>query len=161
MNMNMLKNTGALLMLGMATTGLIMVAAPVRAVDLNPEMLTVVDEMVRKMQQETMQQQYATMPLKNELPSKVMDNMYNSMYQYASNTYRQSIQPQVVPMVISQIRPWELPNKFKQRMMPDIVAQVSGQIKGSQLQQMQEGIADPSFPNVPGLGSQEGAQQVK
>lgn len=161
MKINMLKNAGTRLMIGMATTGLFLVTGPVHALAVNPEMLTVVNEMVQKMQQETMQQQYAAIPLKNELPRQMMDSMYNSMYQYASATYRQSIQPQVVPLVISQIRPWELPGKFKQRMMPDIVAQVSGQIKDRQLQQMQEGITDPSFPNVPGLGYQEGVQQVK
>ncbi|WP_417909035.1 hypothetical protein [Candidatus Electronema sp. PJ] len=156
--MNMLKNISARLLLG--TAGVIMATAPVYAVELNPEMLSVVDEMVRKMQQETMQTQYAAVPgsIKSELPSRVMNNMYNSMYLYASSTYRQAIQPQMVQVVVGQLRPWELPGKFKQRMMPDIVAQVSSQIKDSQLQQMQEGINDPSFPNVPGLENQESSQ---
>jgi len=142
--MNRLK-TITVQLLGAAAAGLILAAAPVSALDFDPQTLQTVDEMIRKMQQETMQQQYAAMPLKNELPSKMMNNMY----QYASSAYRQNIQPQMVQVVIRSMRPWEFPDKFKQAMMPQIVSQVSAQIKDIQLQQMQEGIRDPSFPSVP------------
>jgi hypothetical protein len=144
--MKMLKKIGARLMPEIIATGLLITAAPAHSVDLNPEMLQTVDEMVRKMQQDTMQQQYAAMPVKNELPAQIMNNMYNNMYQYASSNYRQAIQPQMVQVIISQLRPWSFPDQFKQRMMPDIVAQMSNQIKGPQLQQMQEGIMAASFP---------------
>lgn len=146
MKINMLRSAGAWRLLGTAAAVLMIAAVPAYAVDVNPEMQQVVDDMVRKMQQETMQQQYAAMPVKNELPGQIMNNMYNNMYQYASSNYRQAIQPKMVQVIISQMRPWDFPDQFKQRMMPDIVAQLSGQIKAPQLQQMQEGIMDASFP---------------
>lgn len=144
--MNRLKTTTARQLLG-AAAGLILAAAPAGALDFDPQTLQTVDEMIRQMQQDTMRQQYAAMPLRNELPGKIMNNMY----QYASTAYRQNIQPQMVQVVIGNMRPWEFPDRFKQVMMPQIVSQVSGQIKDIQLQQMQEGIRDPSFPNVPGM----------
>ncbi len=147
--MNRLKTITARQLLGAAAAGLILTAAPVSALNFDPQTLQTVDEMIRKMQQETMQQQYASMPLRNELPGKMMNNMY----QYASNAYRQNIQPQMVQVVIGSMKPWEFPDKFKQAMMPQIVSQVSSQIKDIQLQQMQEGIRDPSFPNVPVPGT--------
>ncbi|MGX9725826.1 MAG: hypothetical protein ACTFAK_00480 [Candidatus Electronema sp. VV] len=150
--MNRLKTTTARQLLGAAAAGLILAAAPVSALEFDPQTLQTVDEMIRNMQQETMQQQYASMPLRNELPGKMMNNMY----QYASVAYRQNIQPQMVQVVIGGMKPWEFPDKFKQAMMPKIVLQVSSQIKDIQLQQMQEGIRDPSFPNVPGMEAATG-----
>ncbi len=150
--MNRLKTTTARQLLGAAAAGLILAAAPVSALEFDPQTLQTVDEMIRKMQQETMQQQYASMPLRNELPGRMMNNMS----QYASAAYRQNIQPQMVQVVIGSMRPWEFPDKFKQAMMPQIVSQVSAQIKDIQLQQMQEGIRDPSFPNVPGRPAEAG-----
>lgn len=155
--MNMMKK---ILRPGMVVAGLLLSSAPARSVDLNPEMLKTVDEMVRKMQQETMQQQYAAMPIKNELPNRMMNSIYNNMFQYGQNAYRPVVQPQMVQAVIGQMRPWDFPNQFQQQMMPKIVAQVSGQIKGIQLQQMQQGIMDASFPaaQLP-MGQQNGAGQ--
>ncbi len=160
--MKMLRKNGASLLPGMIAAGLLLLAAPARSVELNPEMLKTVDEMVRKMQQETMQQQYAAMPVKNELPNRMMNSIYNNMFQYGQNAYRPVLQPQMVQAVIGQMRPWNFPNQFQQQMMPQIVAQVSGQIKGIQLQQMQQGIMDASFPaaQLP-MGQQNGAGQGK
>ncbi|CAK8723868.1 MAG: hypothetical protein CDV28_10931 [Candidatus Electronema aureum] len=154
--MNILNKIRTSLIWGATAAGLILTAAPASALEFDPKTLQTVDEMIRKMQQETMQQQYAAMPLKNELPGKMMNNMY----QYASTAYRQNIQPQMVQVIIGNMRPWEFPGKFKQAMMPSIVPQVSNQIKQIQLQQMQEGINDPSFPNVPGM-LQKTEEQVK
>ena len=148
--MNRLKTTTTRLLLGVSAVGLILAAAPVSALDFDPQTLQTVDDMIRKMQKETMQQQYASMPLKNELPGKMMNNMY----QYASSAYRQNIQPQMVQVVIGNMKPWEFPDKFKKAMMPQIVSQVSSQIKNIQLQQMQEGISDPAFPNIPGMAAE-------
>jgi len=160
--MKMLKKIGAGMLPGMIAVGLLMVAESAHSIDLNPEMLQTVDEIVRKMQQETMQQQYATMPLRNELPGMMMNSIYNNMYQYGSSNYRPVLQPQMVQAVISQMRPWEFPDKFKQMMMPNIVNQVSSQIKNTQLQQMQEGIMDSSFPaaQLP-MSQQNGGEQSK
>lgn len=148
--MNRLKTTTTRLLLGVSAVGLILAAAPVSALDFDPQTLQTVDDMIRKMQKETMQQQYASMPLKNELPGKMMNNMY----QYASSAYRQNIQPQMVQVVIGNMKPWEFPDKFKKAMMPQIVSQVSSQIKNIQLQQMQDGINDPAFPNIPGMAAE-------
>ncbi len=143
------------IILGTATTMLMAMVSPVYALDFDPATLKTVDELIIKMQQETMQQQYEAMPLRRELPGKMMNNMY----QFASNTYRQNIQPQMVQAVVSNMRPWEFPNKFKQAMMPSVVGQMSGQIKQIQLQFMQQGINDPSFPNVTGVPATEQSQK--
>ena len=156
--MKMLRKNGASLLPGMIAAGLLLLAAPARSVELNPDMLKTVDDMVRKMQQETMQQQYAAMPIKTDLPNRMMNSIYNNMFQYGATAYRPVLQPQMVQTVIGQMRPWDFPNKFQQQMMPTIVAQVSSQIKGLQLQQMQQGIMDSSFPaaQLP-MGQQNGA----
>jgi len=140
--MKTLKDMTAKLMLGAAT--LMLMAVPAQALDFDPNTLKTIDEMIMKMQQETMQKQYEAMPLRRELPGRMMNNMSN----YASNAYRQNIQPQMVQSIIGTMRPWEFPDRFRQAMMPSVVGQMSGQIKQIQLQYMQQGIADPSFPNV-------------
>jgi len=142
--MKMLKRMTAKIMLGTAATALVLMAVPVQALEFDPDTLKTIDEMIMKMQQETMQKQYEAMPLRRELPGRMMNNMYN----YASNAYRQNIQPQMVQSIIGTMRPWEFPDRFRQAMMPSVVGQMSGQIKNIQLQYMQQGIADPSFPNV-------------
>uniref|UniRef100_UPI004057A46B hypothetical protein n=1 Tax=Candidatus Electronema sp. TaxID=2698783 RepID=UPI004057A46B len=151
--MNMLRAVRAGLLLSAA--GLIMTAAPARALDFDPETLQAVDDIITQMQRETMRKQYEAMPLKDELPGKMMNNMY----QYASTAYRQNIQPQMVQVIIGNMRPWEFPDRFKTAMMPMMVSQVSANIKQMQLQQMQEGISDPAFPNLPGRTEESGKQQ--
>lgn len=151
--MNMLRTVRAGLLLSAA--GLIMTAVPVRALEFDPKTLQAVDDIITQMQQETMRRQYEAMPLKNELPGKMMNNMY----QYASIAYRQNIQPQMVQVIIGNMRPWEFPNRFQTAMMPMMVSQVSANIKQMQLQQMQEGISDPAFPNLPGRTEESGKQQ--
>ncbi|CAK8716187.1 DUF2059 domain-containing protein [Candidatus Electronema halotolerans] len=154
--MKTLKRMTAKLMLGTAAAALMLMAVPVQALEFDPNTLKTIDEMIMKMQQETMQQQYEAMPLRRELPGKMMNNMSN----YASNAYRQNIQPQMVQSIIGTMRPWEFPAKFRQAMMPSVVGQMSGQIKQIQLQYMQQGIADPSFPNViPRSSAQQDQQQ--
>lgn len=151
--MNILRTVRAGLLLSAA--GLIMTAAPVHALEFDPETLQAVDDIITQMQQETMRRQYEAMPLKDELPGKMMNNMY----QYASTAYRQNIQPQMVQVIIGNMRPWEFPDRFKTAMMPQMVSQVSANIKQMQLQQMQEGISDPAFPNLPGRTEESGKQQ--
>lgn len=151
--MNMLRAVRAGLLLSAA--GLIMTAAPARALDFDTETLQAVDDIITQMQRETMRKQYEAMPLKDELPGKMMNNMY----QYASTAYRQNIQPQMVQVIIGNMRPWEFPDRFKTAMMPMMVSQVSANIKQMQLQQMQEGISDPAFPNLPGRTEESGKQQ--
>ena len=154
--MKTLKRMTARLMLGTAAAALLLMAVPVQALEFDPDTLKTIDEMIMKMQQETMQKQYEAMPLRRELPGKMMNNMYN----YASNAYRQNIQPQMVQSIIGTMRPWEFPDKFRQAMMPSVVGQMSGQIKQIQLQYMQQGIDDPSFPNViPRSSAQQDQQQ--
>ena len=142
--MKMLKKIAAKLMLGAATASLLLVAYPVHALEFDPATLKVIDELIMQMQRETMQKQYEAMPLKSQLPTRMMSNMYSS----ASNAYRSNIQPQMVQAIIGNMQPWNFPNKFQQAMMPTMVGQISGQIKQMQLQYMQQGINDPSFPNV-------------
>jgi phospholipid N-methyltransferase len=142
--MKILKKMASQVILGATVSILAAMVSPVHALEFDPETLKTVDELILKMQQETMQQQYESMPLRRELPGKMMNNMYN----YASNAYRQNIQPQMVQAVVSNMRPWDFPNKFKQAMMPSVVKQMSSQIKQIQVQYMQQGINDPSFPNV-------------
>lgn len=151
--MNMLRTVRAGLLLSAA--GLIMTAAPARALEFDPATLQAVDDIIMQMQRETMRKQYEAMPLKDELPGRMMNNMY----QYASTAYRQNIQPQMVQVIIGNMRPWEFPDRFKQAMMPQMVSQVSANIKQAQLQQMQEGISDPAFPNPPGRAEKPGKQQ--
>lgn len=141
-----MKKMTARLMVCAAAAALALTAVSVQAQTLqfDPETLKTIDELIMKMQQETMQKQYEAMPLRRELPGRMMNNMYN----VASNAYRQNIQPQMVQSIIGTMRPWEFPDKFRQAMMPSIVGHMSGQIKQLQLQYMQQGIADPSFPNA-------------
>lgn len=135
------KNMAATLLPGAAVFALLL--SPAYALDFDPETLNVIDELIMKMQRETMQQQYAAMPIKNQLPNRMMSNMY----QFASNAYRSNIQPQMVQGIIGTMQPWNFPNKFQQAMMPTMVGEISGQIKQLQLQYMQQGISDPSFPD--------------
>lgn len=151
--MNMLKTLRAGLLLG--ASGLIMTAMSAQALEFDPKTLQAVDDIIMQMQQDTMRKQYEAMPLKDELPGKMMNNMY----QYASTTYRQNIQPQMVQVIIGNMRPWDFPNRFKEAMMPKMVSQISTNIKQMQLQQMQEGISDTAFPNLP--GREEGTEKLK
>lgn len=140
--MKIRKKMAATLLPGAAV--LVLLVGPAHALDFDPETLNVIDELIMKMQRETMQQQYAAMPIKNQLPNRMMSNMY----QFASTAYRSNIQPQMVQGIVGTMQPWNFPNKFQQAMMPTMVGEISGQIKQMQLQFMQQGISDSSFPNV-------------
>lgn len=89
--------------------------------------------------------------IRTEVRNTIMSDRYKSISAVAPNLYRSNIQPQMVQTIIGSIRPWELPNRFKSQMMPKVVEQVSGQIKMPQINFMQEGIGDATFPNVPGM----------
>lgn len=89
--------------------------------------------------------------IRNQVRDTIMTDRYRSISSMAPNLYRSNIQPQMVQTIIGNIRPWELPNRFKGIMMPQVVEQVSNQIKMPQISFMQEGIGNAEFPNVPGL----------
>lgn len=89
--------------------------------------------------------------IRTDVRNTIMSDRYKSISAVAPNLYRSNIQPQMVQTIIGSIRPWELPNRFKSQMMPKVVEQVSGQIKMPQINFMQEGIGDATFPNVPGM----------
>ncbi|MGR0480240.1 MAG: hypothetical protein ACTFAL_02215 [Candidatus Electronema sp. V4] len=93
----------------------------------------------------------AASQIRTKVRDTIMMDRYKNISAMAPNLYRSNIQPQMVQTIISNIRPWELPNKFKSKMMPMIVGQVSGQIKMPQISFMQENITSADFPNVPGL----------
>ncbi len=98
--------------------------------------------------------------IRTQVRDTIMSDRYKSISSVAPNLYRSNIQPQMVQTIIGTIRPWELPNRFKSQMMPKVVEQVSGQIKMPQINFMQEGIGDATFPNVPGMpgvGNMSGA----
>ena len=89
--------------------------------------------------------------IRNQVRNTIMTDRYKNISSMAPNLYRSNIQPQMVQTIIGNIRPWELPNRFKNQMMPKVVAEVSGQIKMPQINFMQEGIGNAEFPNIPGL----------
>jgi hypothetical protein len=105
--------------------------------------------------------------IRNQVRDTIMMDRYRNISAMAPNAFRSRIQPQMVQTIIGSIRPWELPNRFKSQMMPMIVGEVSNQIKMPQIQYMQAGIGDSSFPPVPGLpmgqamGGQIKNQQMK
>ena len=95
----------------------------------------------------------------NSIPSQVrvqvrdqiMMDRFNNISKAAPTIFRSGIQPMMVQSMISQIRPWEFPSRFKSTMMPVVVGKISNQIKMPQLEYMQEGIGSDSFPAVPGV----------
>jgi hypothetical protein len=100
--------------------------------------------------------------IRNQVRDTIMMDRYRHISSMAPNSFRSRIQPQMVQTIIGSIRPWELPNRFKSQMMPMIVGEVSNQIKMPQIQYMQAGIGDSSFPPVPGLPmSQSMGGQIK
>lgn len=105
----------------------------------------------------------AASQIRTKVRDTIMMDRYKNISAMAPNLYRSNIQPQMVQTIISNIRPWELPNKFKSKMMPMIVGQVSNQIKTPQISFMQENINTPEFPNVPGLPGMAGSvpNQIK
>jgi hypothetical protein len=131
-------------LMGTVLSGLMITTGTASTLDFDPATLELIDELFLQMRQETIEEQFTTMPLRAEMPGRMMENMYL----YASNTYRQSIQPQMVQSIISNLRPWDFPDHFKGVMMPLMVGHVSDQIKAQQVNFMQEGISDPSFPPI-------------
>jgi hypothetical protein len=131
-------------LLGTALSGVMITSVAASTLDFDPSTLELIDELFAQMRQETIQEQYAHMPLRAEMPGRMME----TMYQYASNTYRQSIQPQMVQSIIANLRPWDFPDYFKGTMMPLMVGRMSDQIKQEQVNFMQEGIEDPAFPPI-------------
>ncbi len=105
----------------------------------------------------------AASQIRAKVRDTIMMDRYKNISAMAPNLYRSNIQPQMVQTIISNIRPWELPNKFKSKMMPIIVGQVSSQIKMPQINFMQENITSSDFPNVPGLPGMAGSvpNQIK
>ncbi len=95
--------------------------------------------------------QAAAAKIRDQVRGTILMDRYKNISAMAPNLYRSNIQPQMVQTIISNIKPWELPNRFKSKMMPMIVGQVSNQIKTPQIGYMQEGIGDSTFPNVPGM----------
>ncbi|CAK8723864.1 MAG: hypothetical protein CDV28_10932 [Candidatus Electronema aureum] len=95
----------------------------------------------------------AASQIRTKVRDTIMTDRYKNISAMAPNLYRSNIQPQMVQTIISNIKPWELPNRFKSKMMPMIVGQVSNQIKMPQINFMQENINSAEFPNVPGLPS--------
>lgn len=93
----------------------------------------------------------AASQIRTQVRDTILMDRYKNISAMAPNLYRSNIQPQMVQTIISNIRPWELPNLFKSKMMPVIVGQVSNQIKAPQIGFMQENITSAEFPNVPGL----------
>ncbi|WP_417909037.1 hypothetical protein [Candidatus Electronema sp. PJ] len=106
--------------------------------------------------------QAAAAKIRAQVRDTILMDRYKNISAMAPNLYRSNIQPQMVQTIISNIKPWELPNRFKSKMMPMIVGQVSNQIKTPQIGYMQDGIQGSDFPNVPGLpGVNDVSGQIK
>lgn len=146
--MKKLHKMTAGIILGTAAAGLAATAAgAASAVTFDPALLQMVDQTIMKMREETIKEQFAKMPLKERMPN----TMVASMSQYAATAYRTAIQPYAVQGMMSQIRPYEFPAKFRGTMMPSMVPILSSQIKEQQLRFMQDGIpGNQAFPSVPG-----------
>ncbi len=86
-----------------------------------------------------------------QVRDSIMTDRFNSISQAAPNAFRNGIQPMMVQSMISNIRPWEFPSRFKNAMMPNMVNQISQQIKMPQIQYMQENIESNAFPNISGV----------
>ena len=68
-----------------------------------------------------------------QVMTKVRDQMFQDIHasisQYGQTNYRPYMQPQVIQTMISAIRPWDFPNRFKSQMIPVLSPSVGEQIK--------------------------------
>jgi hypothetical protein len=68
-----------------------------------------------------------------QVMEKVREQMFQDIHagisQFGQTNYRPYMQPQIVQSMISHIRPWEFPNRFKSRMIPVLSPKMAEQIK--------------------------------
>ncbi len=68
-----------------------------------------------------------------QVMTKVRDQMFQDIHasisQYGQTNYRSYMQPQVIQTMITAIRPWDFPNRFKSQMIPILSPSVGEQIK--------------------------------